>query len=240
MQLVKFLDWDSNFFGINVGVVKIAQNKLGREFLDRALLEARAKKINCLYLEIPSPSGEILDYCTENKFTLADFRVILSKELSKKKKIISDMLTYKLQDEDYPYLKKIADLISRYSRFANDSRFGLKWSRKLYQEWLKKSFYGKFCDDFIIYKIDKKPVGFITLRFKDSVHFIDLIGVAGNKQKRGIGGILIDDAERRLFEQGQRLLKVATPGTNIKALRLYQNKDFKIEKTNFFYHKWLD
>lgn len=240
MGLIKFLDWDSKFFGFNVGAVNISQKRLGRSSLARAILEGRAKKIRCLYLEIPFNSAQTIAYCSEKNFLLTDFRLTLTKTLSQEKSVAPNSINYKLEEKYYPALENIAIQISKQSRYAFDSRFGLRWSRKLYQEWLRKSFYENFCSDFIVYIENKIPVGFITLRVREGAYFIDLIGVARNRHGSGIGGALIDAAIGSLFKKRVRLLKVTTQGRNIKALSLYQGKGFKIESATIFYHKWLD
>ena len=183
----------------------------------------------------------MLSYCSEKKFCLVDFKTTLSKTISShKKESIIDPITGKKKDEYYPLLKKIVMQISRQSRYAKDPKFGIKNSLKLYKEWLRKSFYEKFCNDFIIYIDHQKPVGFITLKIIKGIPFIDLLGVSNDARGKGIGGILIENAERRLFEAGYKVLKVITQGHNIKALRAYQSKNFKIENVNIFYHKWLE
>jgi len=240
MELVKYLEWDSNFFGFNIGRIDIGKNLLDRKILDAAISESVKKNIKCLYLEIPFGPPEILAYCSEKKFLLTDFRIIISKILSEKTNIVSDNITCKLENKFYPALEKIAIQISKQSRYIYDPKFGIEWSSRLYKEWVRKSFCEKFCDDFIIYIDNQEPVGIITLKVKDGVPFIDLLGVLNNKQGKGIGRNLIDNAEKKLYETGYRVLKVITQGHNIKALRLYQSRNFKIENTVLFYHIWTN
>jgi len=241
MRFVEYLEWDSQFFGFNIGRIDLKKDHLTPEALDSALLEARNNHLKCLYLEIPFGLPEVVAYCSENEFYLVDLKTTLSKTLSiKKNKFRSKNITYKIKDEYYPFFKIIIGEISRQSRYFYDPKFGTKNCLRLYEEWLRKSIYEKFCNDIIIYIKDKKPAGFITVRIKSGIPFIDLLGVSNEIQKKGIGACLIDEVERSMSKSGHKVLKVVTQGHNVRALRLYQRKKFKIESVNIFYHKWLD
>lgn len=241
MEFIKYLDWDSQFFGFNIGRIDIDINQLCSKTLDKALAEARANNMKCLYLEIPFGHPDILAHCSENRFSLVDFKTTLFKILSGgERELGASNITYKLKDKYYPYLKDIVEQISKKSRYAYDPKFDRQMSRQLYEEWLRKSFYEKYCDDFIIYIEDQKPAGFLTLTIKNEHPFIDLLGVLDDHRGKGIGGCLIKEAERKLLEAGYKILKVVTQGHNIGALRTYQSRNFKIEGINIYYHKWID
>jgi ribosomal protein S18 acetylase RimI-like enzyme len=241
MRFVEYLEWDSQFFGFNIGRINLKKDYLTPKALDIALLEARNNHLKCLYLEIAFGLPEVVAYCSENKFSLVDLKTTLSKTLFiKKNKFRSENVTHTIKDDYYPFLKEIVGEISRQSRYFYDPKFGIQNCLRLYEEWLRKSIYEKFCNDMIIYLEDQKPVGFITVRVKRGIPFIDLLGVSNGTQKKGIGICLIDEVERSMYKSGYKALKVITQGHNIKALRLYQRKKFKIESVNIFYHKWLD
>jgi dTDP-4-amino-4,6-dideoxy-D-galactose acyltransferase len=240
-ELVEYLDWDSKFFGFKIGRIHIENSSVQPKILDRAIDEARALDIKCLYVELPFGLPEVLAYCSENSFLLVSIRTILSKKLDcGTHKINSKNITYKVDNIFYPYLIKIVKQISAVSRFNCDLKFGREKISLLYEEWLRKSCYEKYCDDLIIYVNNNEPAGFITIRIKDGHPYIDLIGVSNEQRKKGIGKCLIHDAERRLSKSGYKTLKVVTQGHNISALRTYQSMNFNIESLNMLYHKWID
>lgn len=242
MELIKYLDWDSSFFGFNIGRINIDSGQLRPKTLDEAIAKACACNVKCLYLEIPFSDPEVLAYCSEKGFLLVDFKTTLNKILINREEggVRHSNITYELKDEYYSFLKKIVEQISRKSRYAYDPGFGQERSFQLYEEWLKKSFCKKYCDDFIVCIKDQKPVGFLTLKNKNGQAFIDLLGVLNNYRRKGIGGSLIKEAERKLLKAEHKTVKVVTQGHNISALRTYQNENFKIEAINIFYHKWID
>ncbi|GBE17355.1 TDP-fucosamine acetyltransferase [bacterium BMS3Abin15] len=241
MESVEYLDWDSKFFGFKIGRICIDTEQLRSGSLDKAVEEARANKINCLYAELPFGSPELLSYCSENKFLLVDLKTRLGKKLDNKvTRLSSSNITYKLENKYYPFLIKIAKQISIQSRFTHDLKFGREKSCKLYEEWLRKAFYEQYCDDLILYVKDDKPAGFITLRIKEGHPFIDLLGVSNEQRGKKIGTCLIKAAERKLSIAGYNTLKVVTQGHNISALSTYQSMNFRIEDMNIYYHKWID
>lgn len=241
MELVEYLDWDSRFFGISIGRTRIAINQLQPKALDKAIDEARANDIKCLYVEIPFGIPEVLAYCSENGFFLVDIKTTLGKKIDiKDTRANSINITYKLRDEYYPSLTEIVKQISVHSRFSYDLKFGREKSRLLYEEWLRVSFYKKYCDYFIVYVKDEKPAGLITIKIKNGHPFIDLLGVLDEERGKGIGQCLINEAQRKLSEVCYNTVKVVTQGHNIGALRTYQGMNFRIENINIFYHKWID
>lgn len=241
MELVEYLDWDSKFFGFKIGCTRLENKVIQPKILNEAIDEARARNIKCLYIEVPFGIPEVLAYCSESKFLLVSLKTTLGKKLDNDiKRSKSKNITYKLENDFYPYLVKIAQQVSMASRFSYDLNFGKEKSYLLYEEWLRKAFYEKYCDDFIIYVRDDKPAGFITIKTREGQSFIDLLGVSNEQRKKGIGKRLISDAERKLSISGYNVLKVVTQGHNISALRSYQAMNFKIESMNLYYHKWID
>lgn len=240
-KLVECLGWDSNFFGFTIGRIHIENGPIQPLILDRAIDEARAHDIKCLYVELPFGIPEILAYCSENNFLLTSIKITLGKKIGHKtKKSKSKNITYELKNNFYPYLEEIVRQISKVSRFNCDLKFEKKKITLLYEEWLRKSCYENFCDDIIINVENDKPSGFLTIKIKDGHPYIDLLGVSNEQRKKGIGKRLINDAERKLSIAGYKTLKVVTQGHNTNALRTYQSMNFSIESINMFYHKWLN
>ena len=241
MELVEYLDWDSRFFGVKIGHTRIAINQLKPKTMDKAIDEARANDIKCLYVEIPFGIPEVLAYCSENRFFLVDLKTTLEKKIDIKDTRESSInMTYKLENKYYPSLTEIVKQISIQSRFSYDLNFGREKSRLLYEEWLRVSFYEKYCDYFIVYVKDEKPEGFITVKIKNGYPFIDLLGVLDEKRGKSIGKCLINEAERKLSEACYNTMNVVTQGHNIRALRTYYGMNFRIKSINIFYHKWID
>ena len=241
MEFIEYLDWDSQFFGLNIGRTCIDINQLQPKTLDKAIEEARVHDIKCLYIELPFSIPDVLAYCSENRFLLVDLKTTLEKKLDNKVTRLSySNITYKIENKYYPFLIKIAKLISIQSRFTHDLKFGREKSSRLYEEWLRMSFYENYCDYFIMYIEDDRPAGFITVKIRNGHPFVDLLGVLDKQRGKGIGRCLINAAEIKLSEAHYNTMKVVTQGHNIGALRTYQGMNFRIESMNVYYHKWID
>jgi len=238
---VRILEWDSRFFNRPIGRIDIPSSSLSPDAIAAALREARDLKLACLYFQVPFISSDISAYCSKQNFLLVDFRVVLSKALE------SQVLPDDAGDDmvrpeaaHYPGLEKIAESVAWTSRFHFDPHFGEEGAGRLYRTWLRNSFSGDFCSDFLVALRDGRPEGFLTLRIQDGTPRIDLLGVAEEARGRGVGGRLIRCAEYRLRTAGSGRLDVATQGHNIGALRAYQQAGFRIVSANIFYHIWLE
>jgi len=236
VKQIKYLDWDSRFFGFSIGRIEL--EGLCTSALESAVSEAAANNIECLYLEVPFTQPDVVNYCSENNFLLVDFKTTLSKILFCSESNTQN-LTRDLKEAYYPFLKTIVNEVASQGRYVYDPNFGLQKSIMLYEKWLEKSFHKGYCDDFIVSIKNDKPVGFITVRNKEGVPYIDLLGVLESCRGEKIGTALILEAENRLIKSGYKNVKVVTQGHSAKTLRFYQNACFKTENVNVFYHKWL-
>lgn len=241
MELVEYMKWDSDFFGFKIGRARLENNLIQPGILDRAIDEARAYDIRCLYVELPFDIPEMLAYCSERKFLLVSLKTTLGKKLMHDvRNSKSENITCKLENNFYPHLLRIVKQVSTASRFSFDLKFGKEKSSLLYEEWLRKSFYEKYCDDFLVYVKNDMPAGFLTIKTREGQPYIDLLGVLKEQRGKGIGKCLIYNAERKLSQSNYNTLKVVTQAHNISALRTYQSMNFRIESMNMFYHKWID
>jgi ribosomal protein S18 acetylase RimI-like enzyme len=241
MSLVRILEWDSRFFHTPIGRIEISASSLSPDAITAALREAKGLKLACLYFQVPFTSPEITAFCSRQNFLLVDFKTVLSKPLDDRAfpeeagdGIVSPEETH------YPVLEKIVESLARTSRFRFDPHFGEEGANRLYRTWLRKSFSEGFSSDFLVAHRDGRPEGFLTLRPRDGVPHIDLLGVAEEARGRGVGGRLIRCAESRLRAQGAGRVDVITQGHNIDALRVYQKSGFLIASSDIFFHIWLE
>ncbi|MBN1913986.1 MAG: GNAT family N-acetyltransferase [Candidatus Omnitrophica bacterium] len=231
--------WDSGFFRRKIASIENSEKPLGIKAMRRLLDSAGRKKFECLYLQLPYDCPDLSRYFPKAGFVLADIRLVLVKKLRGCDHLPDGCLRRLKEGSYYPFLKTIARGLSSFSRFANDPGFGIMQARRLYEEWLRKSFYGKFCDDFLIYLKKRRPAGFITIRIKKGVPFIDLLGVGEEARGRGAGSALVEGVECKLYRQKYRILKVVTQARNYQAVGFYLKNGFSLEKVSFFYHIWL-
>jgi GNAT superfamily N-acetyltransferase len=234
------LPWDTDFLGHSIGRLVVSEEQVGLQDLDKALEQARMSHIECLYVEISFSQLKLLEYCSSNQFLLVDFKTTLSKPIDPvKPQVQNNRICYKPFEHYFVDLIPIVDLLSRKSRFSLDPHFGYAKSQELYREWFRKSFYEGYCQHFLTYLRDDRPVGFATLKTKERVGFIDLLGVSESEQGKGIGSALIQSVEQQAASMGFSVVKIVTQGHNIAALRTYQRAGYMTDSVSVFYHKWL-
>jgi GNAT superfamily N-acetyltransferase len=241
MSLVRILEWDSQFFNLPIGRIEIPSPSLSPDAISAALREAKDLKLACLYFQVPFVSPEITAFCSRQNFLLVDIRTVLSKPLENEPfpgESGEDIAGP--EEAHYPVLEKIVESLARASRFYFDPHFGEEGANRLYRTWLRKSFSEGFSSDFLVAFRDGRPEGFLTLRTREGVPHIDLLGVAEEARGRGVGGRLIRCAESRLRAEGAGRLDVVTQGHNIDALRVYQKSGFRVASSDIFFHIWLE
>jgi len=234
------LAWDTEFFGVKIGRVA-APETLDPLSLAAILERAREQGMACLYFEASFDNPDLVRFCAKRGFYLVDIKSRLEKKpLAEVGPEQDPGLTFSREERYYPDLEAISDALSLKSRFRYDPRFGESGARRLYREWLRRSFREDFCSDFLSAVIDGRAAGFLTLRGKDHTSYIDLLAVADWAQGRGLGGRLLKAAEGRIKAAGRNRFLVVTQGHNIGAVRFYQNNGFKTIGENPFYHIWLE
>jgi ribosomal protein S18 acetylase RimI-like enzyme len=78
------------------------------------------------------------------------------------------------------------------------------------------------------------PTGFLAVLETGDARVIDLVGVAPERQGRGVGSTLVDAFVRR--HRGHELV-VGTQLANVPSLRLYRRAGFAIARSAFVLHR---
>lgn len=92
-----------------------------------------------------------------------------------------------------------------------------------------------------VYK--NEPVGiYVLYPVNASIAEIKNISVAGMYQGRGIGKLLLNDAERRARAYGFKVMRIGTGNSSTGPLALYQKQGFEIKdiKRNFFIDNYAE
>lgn len=224
------LDWDSNFWGIQVADL-ILENDDYRE------IEYDFSNYDIIQSKIEVDKKKKINFLESKGFNFIDLEVSLIKNLSDHK--------YKIIQYEIAQVKDIDDICLIASNVFEKSRFDVfekltkQTISKFYSIWAKKSVLGTF-DDYCIVERDKKNgiIGFITLRlFDNNSAMIGLLGVNKSNQSSGIGCKLLNGTYSFLIEKNIDRLIVSTQGTNYNALNFYHKNNFKLNKISSWYYK---
>lgn len=240
MELVTRLDWDSNFFGLNVFTT--TEKNLSRKQLKSLDQVSKEKSIDVLYhfQELNSVDGITL--LGLNRFQLIEQKVDLVLNASKAKIDETEADQVKLfNDKEYNIgrLYLIARQVSSYSRFANDRHFNREQVGQLYKLWIDNSYYNGFADKIFISLSDNQISGFCIIKVEnDHAIRISLIGVDEAVRGRSLGTKILQTVFRYYFSRGYEKCFVSTQLRNINALNFYIKNRFEICDAKLVFHKW--
>ena len=245
-------NWDTQHFAIKVGKTDIL---LFDEFVE---LNDRSKFLKEFYEKLSNLKFQVVFL----RHPLSDSKTIIA--LSKAGWFLADiLLTFHRNLEDLLFLEFRGDLSIQVreahiadshsidnlarrsfsiSHFHSDPNLSHSLSNELYAKWSISSLSKPSSKVFIAE--DKDAVcGFIVCSIKSltnkvSYGVVDLIAVDQNKQRMGIGKILLTEALKWLSSQVSSVY-VGTQATNIPAVRLYESFGFKLVDSEATFHLWI-
>ncbi len=234
------LQWDSDFFGFNVGYIaclRLTPNiqKQVRDFV---------KKENITLLEYQCDCHDRTSILVAEKegYSFVDIRFTLSRKLQDTITCHpKDGVTFRRAVEtDIPSLRAIAHNAYQDSRYYFDGNFDQEKLVEFYEEWAEKAVRGTFEDYAYVLEIDGKVCGFCSVKIEGSRRArLGLVGIGAAFAGQGLGTQLITCVLADLRGQGIDFVHVTTQGRNYAAQRLYQKCGFLTEKTGLWYHKWM-
>jgi TDP-D-fucosamine acetyltransferase len=141
---------------------------------------------------------------------------------------------------DLGRLEVIAREAFAVTRFTMDPHFPPDAVDRLYAAWITNSCRG-YADEVLVFAPDDAPIGFVTLHLEhDRAGRIGLIGVDSGSRGMGTGRHLMTSALAWFGAKGQREVRVATQGANVRAQRFYQQSGFVSVSAHTWYHRWFD
>jgi dTDP-4-amino-4,6-dideoxy-D-galactose acyltransferase len=238
-EMIELLDYDTRLFGYKVG--KIYGNKLKDESdLLKNIELAKLQSFRLIYLFLNEDSIDFLPILEklEIKFFI-DKKILLLKKLNPK--TVRDIEEVKIYSENKPNSELISLALKSglYSRFRLDPNFSNNEFVRLYIDWITKSVSREISDYILIYTVDRKICGFLSLKILDDFSKIGLISVDENFRGKGIGKKLIGKAEYISLSCGREKVFVSTQERNREAVNFYKGLGFEISETEIIVHIWL-
>lgn len=242
-DLCKILEWDSNFFKINIACV--TKNTLTENELSDILSFCQYEKIDCLYFLADPNDKNTIQVALANDFKKVDERTSFELDLTTHQDVFHHRGTTYIRPvelEDLEILEQIARQNHTDSRFFTDKNFDLNKSAEMYATWIRKHVNGEASAVFVPV-CNKKPSGYVScIEKQDITSFhgeIGLIGISPDCQGQGIGSALIDFALEWFSNECIHRVQVITQGQNQKAQNLYKKFGFEIKNIEHWYHRWF-
>ncbi len=223
--MINRLDWDSNFFEIEIGEL-ICQEHFNY---------GNADVFDLLYIK-SNKDFELEINNFENVFS--ETKVVFSKNLNfletSNKNIFSfDKINYNIEE-----IYELAFESGKFSRFFLDNNFRKEKFKELYKKWVDNSISKLFADDLFVYQEDNKTIGFVTYKVKNEIATVGLIAVSPNQQGKGIGSKLLNYLEIFLYESNIHTLLIPTQKSNLAACNFYKKQGYSINEKTIIKHYW--
>lgn len=233
-DLVKFLPWDSEFFGKRIA--RILPGGLDNQQLAEIFTWQRSEKVDCLYFLADPNHPDTLKLVEDNHFHLTDLRVTLEYGLPTALPAMPAQVRM-CEPGDRAVLRAIARISHHDSRFYFDDHFPQERCDQLYDTWIDKSCDG-YADATLVAEVAGQTAGYITCHKEEREGSIGLVGVHPDYQGRALGQALVNASLVWFAGQGYEKVSVVTQGRNIRAQRLYQRCGFLCRSIQLWFHWW--
>jgi dTDP-4-amino-4,6-dideoxy-D-galactose acyltransferase len=135
-------------------------------------------------------------------------------------------------------LARLALQIGQYSRFRQDYHFSPETWLRLYYAWMQNSINRTIADEVLVIRDSGLIVALVTVRARESIGEIGLLGVDESHRGVGLGRALVDAAMRWFLDRRLSSVRVVTQGGNLPACKLYEACGFVVDSVENFYHFW--
>jgi len=232
-EICRFLEWDSDFFGLRIA--RAAGDSLRVDGVRRIREYCAREHIDCVYFLAAPDDPQTRSAAEDGGFHLVDIRVTLDRAPAAV--TVSSHSVRTATPSDLPALREIARVSHHDSRFYSDPRFPRDVCGKLYETWLERSCAG-WAQKVWVVEADGAPGGYLTCHVEGRKGTIGLIAVREACRGLGLGAQLMNAALDYLSRAGVDRLEVVTQGCNIPSQRLYQRFGFRTSAVQLWYHYW--
>lgn len=228
MEGLKAIEWDSQFFDLNIGGVV-----LDKELSETAFnLLKKEDQYDLIYILSKVDQPVISNIYSEVK-------VEFEKEI---KSVNGEINQEIISLRNTAFSKDILQLAldsGEFSRFKMDQNFKTEDFLKLYSAWIHNSIYDTYADEVFGYVLYGKVAGLVTVKIHEKdLAVIGLIGIDESARGKGIGTKLMERAEQYARERQCNKVQVATQKSNEHACKFYLKNGYNIFKETKIYHLW--
>lgn len=222
---MKKLEWDSNFWGIDIFHLE--------KFDDLNLKEISSNKY--LIQALPKVSNlKFINHLEKKEFNFKESKITLQKRIDS---------IYDLDKSNFKSLT-VNDVEQYHDTFlvlfGKNSRFDIFPDvkvNKFYYTWVINSIAGKMDDRAIGYFLRNKLAGFVTYRINSSNITIGLLAVLPEFQGRSISQLLLTYVDNIAKEKNINDVRISTQGKNFNALNAYIKNGYRIQSIEHWYYK---
>lgn len=239
-DLCTVLDWDSKHWGFPVARVK--GNKLNERSAENVIRWCGEHKVRCLYFAADGTCAETLQAVKNNGFRFVDVRVDMQVGASSVTlPTRNDGECREARQEDLSALERLARTAHVDTRFFKDTGFDRKKAAKFYALWIARDFLENKVFAATTADAPRSVLGYATANMANNeTGRIGLVAVSPAARGRGLGHLLVKNTVAWCQSRGAKGVRVATQGTNVAALRLYESCGFRVAEVKVWFHRWFE
>lgn len=229
--MIEFLEWDSAFFNLKIGVVKPG-------IFNAVDFNNEKQAYDLIYIFEYAES--ILNETIENIASKpVDTKITYTKHVTELNNIelSSNIRAFEIGEPSQDLLS-LAIQSGIYSRFKTDTGFPEGSFERMYTEWIKKSTQHQIAFEVITFNVNGVDCGLLTLGKNKEKAVIGLLSVNHAYRGIGIGKKLIMAADFYAGKNNFTTLDVSTQSANKSACLFYESCGFVVNETINIYHYW--
>lgn len=236
---VKYLTWDSKFFGVQTA--QILSRQLDASKLSSTLNALWAVGVELVYWASDPSDPDSSNGASVCSGLLVDTKIVYSANVDTFSNqipstcVIGEYNTLSGSDKD---MEQIAIDCGEFSRFRVDPRISNEFCSELYRTWIRNSINRSFADNVLVANSQGVISGLVTVIVDSVTGSIGLLGVGKNYRGQGIGRALVSAAMGWFSSHDCSKATVVTQGRNHPARGLYESCGFSLEQTDDYYHFW--
>ena len=222
----QLLEWDSSFFGFDVYSINSNNETTIKDQLHQ--LEKHDGSLVYLFTDL------VFDdvFLTKSSGKFVGTKVVFSKNLQS---VSFNNIIKSIKYDVIPReLLSLAFQSGEFSRFKIDTRLARESFEELYKKWLLKAIDNTDIET-LVYSEGDIIKGFISVEFSEEA-VIGLFAVDETMRGKGIGKLLLNQAEYISKNKGYNNLLIPTQKENSGACGFYLNSNYKIIEERRNYH----
>jgi hypothetical protein len=234
---VQRLDWDSEFFGINIG--QVALDGCDADDLRSIDNAARELELDCLYASVSDPGKDHVSLLAQRQgFRLVEINQLMERPAGPFDRRPTESVARKATLDDLAHLDDAIDVLANWSRFAVDPRFGVIEARRMHGAWVERA----IRDDgdtrlAVLTETDAGITGISTnVRGPEIMTRVDFMGVT--VPGTGASWALLD--ELLAWAGPEPVEGGPCAARNVAPLRFLEHCGFHLKATTYSFHRWLD
>lgn len=178
-ELIRKLDWDSDFFGFNVAILSCMH--LTETIWRRIERFVRREDIRLVEYLCNCHDARSVKVAEEKGFHFTDIRLSFTRRVVALEDVtLPQGISFgRAVEKDIPVLRTIASGLYEDSRYLFDPNFSIEKIDEFYQGWVEKGVRGQYDDECWCLYENGAPFAFCTLRYlKENAAHIGLVGIA--------------------------------------------------------------